>query len=126
VPLTRTTLSRDQLETSILVKSSINPFEQEIKPELTQKPAFNYCECLSDHFLRLEFVYAGKSYEVEDNLVLAADVGQIDSALLFRFSLQGYPSRQRTFNCPGKHLYEKYGGAFPDLSNVFGTSRSSL
>ena len=48
-------------------RSSINPFEEEIRPQLTQKPSFNTSEWLSDDLLRLEFAYAGKAYEVEDN-----------------------------------------------------------
>lgn len=35
--------------------------------QLTQKPTFNLAEWLNDDLLRLEFVYAGKAYEIEDN-----------------------------------------------------------
>jgi hypothetical protein len=67
IPLERTALSRNQLEKAILSKNSVNPFKDEIRPQLTQKPAFNIAEWLNDYLLRLEFVYAGKSYEIEDN-----------------------------------------------------------
>ncbi len=67
IPLERTSLSKKKLEEDILSKNSANPFEEELRPQLTQKPAFNSAEWLNDHLLRLEFVYAGKSYEIEDN-----------------------------------------------------------
>ncbi|PSB14872.1 hypothetical protein C7B61_10730 [filamentous cyanobacterium CCP1] len=67
IPLERTALLKSELEKAILSKNSVNPFEEEIKPQLTQRPAFNSAEWLSNNLLRLEFVYAGKSYEIEDN-----------------------------------------------------------
>lgn len=67
IPLERTALSRNKLEEAILSKNSVNPFQEELRPQLTQKPAFNSAEWLNDSLLRLEFVYAGKSYEIEDN-----------------------------------------------------------
>lgn len=67
IPLHRTTLSKKTIQQEIVGRHLINPFEEELKPQLTQKPAFNKAAWLSSDFLRLEFVYAGKSYEVEDN-----------------------------------------------------------
>jgi hypothetical protein len=67
IPLQRVTLSKQNIQQKIIDRSLINSFEEEIKPQLTQKPAFNKAEWLDDSLLRLEFAYAGKSYEVEDN-----------------------------------------------------------
>jgi hypothetical protein len=67
IPFHRVTLSKQQVQQQILKRSSVNPFEEELKPQLTQKPAFNKAEWLGNDFLRLEFAYAGKPYEVEDN-----------------------------------------------------------
>jgi len=67
ISLKRTFLSKDKLQQIILSKNVINPFIAEIRPTLTKKPAFNNAEWLNNHLLRLEFVYAGKEYEIEDN-----------------------------------------------------------
>jgi hypothetical protein len=67
IPLRRTILSKEEVQQKILDRSPLNPFKEELKPQLTQKPTFNKAEWLSDDLLRLEFAYAGKSYEVEDN-----------------------------------------------------------
>ena len=67
IPLKWTALSTQQLEQIILNRTSVNPFEEEIRPQLTQKPTFNKAQWLYDDLLRLEFTYAGKLYEVEDN-----------------------------------------------------------
>jgi hypothetical protein len=68
-PLERLTLSKQKLEEMILEKGYENSFDEEIKPQLTQKPAFNKSEWLNSEMLRLEFTYAGKSYEIEDNYI---------------------------------------------------------
>jgi hypothetical protein len=67
IPLQRVILSKQNIQQKIIDRSLINSFEEELKPQLTQKPAFNKAEWLDDSLLRLEFAYAGKSYEVEDN-----------------------------------------------------------
>ncbi|GAB4383837.1 MAG: hypothetical protein Kow00121_46430 [Elainellaceae cyanobacterium] len=67
IPLQWTIRPKEKLEQVIIDRSSTNPFEAEVRPQLTQKPALNRAEWLSDDMLRLEFTYAGKSYEVEDN-----------------------------------------------------------
>jgi hypothetical protein len=67
IPLERKTLSKEKLEQAILDRSSASPFHEEIRPQLTQKPSFNKAEWISDSLLRLEFVCAGQSYEIEDN-----------------------------------------------------------
>ncbi len=67
IPLKWITLSAQQLEKIILSRNSVNPFNEEIRPRLTQKPTFNRAQWLKNDLLRLEFTYAGKSYEVEDN-----------------------------------------------------------
>lgn len=67
IPFQWTSLSKTKLQEIILEKSNVNPFEKEIKPKLIPRPSFNRAEWLAEDLLRLEFVYAGKSYEVEDN-----------------------------------------------------------
>lgn len=67
IPLNRVAMSRKDLESLLAGKFSVNPFEQEIRPELSKEPEFNSAEWLSEDLLRLEFTYAGKSFEVEDN-----------------------------------------------------------
>lgn len=67
IPLQWVICSKEKLEQKILCRSLINPFEEEIRPQLTNKPALNRAEWLSDDMLRIEFTYAGKAYEVEDN-----------------------------------------------------------
>jgi hypothetical protein len=67
IPLRWTSFKKTQIESIILEKYPVNPFEEEIKPQLTQKPSFNKTEWLGEDLLRLEFAYAGKSYVVEDN-----------------------------------------------------------
>jgi DNA-directed RNA polymerase subunit M/transcription elongation factor TFIIS len=67
IPLHRVTLSKQSIQKKIIDRSPINSFEEELKPQLTEKPAFNKAEWFDNNLLRLEFAYAGKSYEVEDN-----------------------------------------------------------
>lgn len=67
IPLERRILSRNELSKIIQDRNSADPFKNEIRPQLTQKPAFNSAEWISGNLLRLEFVCAGKKYEIEDN-----------------------------------------------------------
>ncbi len=67
IPLKYVGFTKPQLENLLQANRKINPFEAELRPQLTQKPAFNRAEWLSNTKLRLEFTYAGKSYELEDN-----------------------------------------------------------
>jgi|694.fasta_scaffold72919_2 hypothetical protein len=70
IPLEYRGFTKTQLEKLLCANRNTNPFEYEIKPELTQKPSFNRAEWMSDTKLRLEFTYAGKSYELEDDYQL--------------------------------------------------------
>jgi hypothetical protein len=67
IPLKYVGFTKPQLENLLQANREINPFEAELRPQLTQKPGFNRAEWLSNNKLRLEFTYAGKSYELEDN-----------------------------------------------------------
>lgn len=67
LPLKYVGFTKPQLEKLLQANREINPFEAELRPQLTQKPGFNRAEWLSNTKLRLEFTYAGKSYELEDN-----------------------------------------------------------
>lgn len=67
IPVPWTSLTQKQLEQIIVTQYKINPFQEELKPKLTSKPSFNYAEWLTENLLKLEFTYAGKIYEVEDN-----------------------------------------------------------
>ena len=70
MPLEYTGFTRNQIENLLRKNREINPFEAELRPELTQKPAFNRAEWLTENKLRVEFTYAGKAYELEDNYEL--------------------------------------------------------
>jgi DNA-directed RNA polymerase subunit M/transcription elongation factor TFIIS len=67
IPLKYIGFSKTQLENLLQANREGNPFESELRPQLTQKPAFNQAEWLSNTKLRLEFTYAGKAYDLEDN-----------------------------------------------------------
>jgi hypothetical protein len=70
IPIEYKGFSKTQLDSLLRGNRDIDPFAEELKPQLTQKPAFNRAEWLSDTKLRLEFAYAGKSYQIEDNYEL--------------------------------------------------------
>jgi hypothetical protein len=70
IPLEYRGFTKLQLDILLCANKNTNPFEGEIKPELTQKPSFNRAEWISDTKLRLEFTYTGKSYELEDDYQL--------------------------------------------------------
>ncbi|WP_103670662.1 hypothetical protein [Pseudanabaena sp. BC1403] len=70
MPLEYKSLTKQQLDRLLRHNQDNDPFTTELHPQLTQKPSFNSAEWLSDTKLRLEFTYAGKSYELEDNYQL--------------------------------------------------------
>jgi hypothetical protein len=70
IPLEYRGFTKLQLEKLLCANRNINPFEYEMKPELTQKPSFIRAEWMSNTKLRLEFSITGKSYELEDDYQL--------------------------------------------------------
>jgi len=70
IPLEYTSFTKPQLDSLLRRNRDKDPFTIELQPQLTQNPSFNCAEWLSDTKLRLEFTYAGKSYELEDNYEL--------------------------------------------------------
>jgi len=70
IPLKYKSFTKTQLDRLLRHNRENDPFDVELHPQLTQKPAFNSAEWLSETKLRLEFTYAGKSYELEDNYEL--------------------------------------------------------
>ncbi len=61
-----------KIESILLEKFGINPFEKEVKPEVKRKPSFNKAEWLDNEktLLMMEFVFGIQSYFIEEDYEL--------------------------------------------------------
>jgi hypothetical protein len=67
VPLEKKDLTQAEIEYLIKKKFDKDPFKQDLKPEVTNRPSLNKAEWIHEKTLKLDFVYLGKSYQIEED-----------------------------------------------------------
>jgi len=67
VPIDSIDISKENIENLIIEHSQGNPFINELRPSITNEPALNKAQWLRENLLKLEFVYADKTYVIEEN-----------------------------------------------------------
>ncbi|RKX91686.1 MAG: hypothetical protein DRP84_11225 [Spirochaetes bacterium] len=106
IPSETIEFSKEDIENLIVKKSEGNPFVEELRPPITSKPALNKAFWLRDNLLKLEFVYADRTYFIEENYEIREIRPTKRAAILIRLLNTLFVIESRASFAKSVHLHK--------------------